>query len=67
MYIVLKWKLMRNKKWKIEDPASKLSSASWENFLSLTNKHDFTSEHFSNQLICWQRPKQLETWDGSLA
>ena len=42
------------------------SDCEWKSFLSLTNKHDFSSELFSNLLICQQHPKQLETWDGSL-
>ena len=37
----------------------------WKNFLTLTNKHDLSLELFSNLLICYQPPKQLETWDGS--
>ena len=28
------------------------SDCEWKNFLSLTNKHDFSSEFFSNLLIC---------------
>ena len=28
------------------------SGYQWKNFLSLTNKHDFSSEIFSNLLIC---------------
>ena len=38
-----------------------------EKALSLTNKHDFYSTLFSKILICYQLPKQPETWDSSIA
>ena len=40
------------------------SDCEWKSFLSLTNKHDFSSELFSNLLICYQPPKQRESWNG---
>ena len=43
MYFMLKLKL--------EIQPSELSSSSWKTFLSHTNKHDFSSELFSNLLI----------------
>ena len=44
-----------------------MSDCEWKSCLSLSNKHDFSSELFGKLLLCWQTPKQLETWDGSLA
>ena len=38
-----------------------------EKTLSLANKHDFYSTLFSKILICYQLPKQPETWDSSIA
>ena len=43
------------------------SDCEWKIFLPLKNKHDFSSELFRNLLICQQPPKQIETWDDSLA
>ena len=34
----------------------------WKSFLSFTYKHDLSSQLFSNLFICYQPPKQLETW-----
>ena len=42
------------------------SDCEQESFLSPTIKHDLSSKRFSNPLICYQPPKQFETWDGSL-